>query len=138
MTEEDLDAAVVQLCDELGLITLHVREPGREGGEWAGFPDRVIYGPNRPYVLYRELKTRTGVSAGQKRWRWRLAERFHQDYAVWRASDWSSGRIAEQLAALAGKDIDVTPAAGDEEDPGIAVRRRWEAALRAGRRPPRR
>ena len=69
MTEEDLDAAVVQLCDELGLITLHVREPGREGGEWAGFPDRVIYGPNRPYVLYRELKTRTGVSAGQKRWR---------------------------------------------------------------------
>ena len=58
MTEEDLDAAVVQLCDELGLITLHVREPGREGGEWAGFPDRVIYGPNRPYVLYRELKTR--------------------------------------------------------------------------------
>jgi len=138
VTEEELDAAVVQLCDQLGLITLHVREVRREGGEWPGFPDRIIYGPNPPYVLYRELKANTGLSGDQKRWRWRLAERFHQDYAVWHASDWSSGRIAEDLAALGGKDIDVTPAANGEEDPRIVVRRRWEAALRSGRRPPRR
>jgi hypothetical protein len=33
VTEAELDAAVVRLCDDLGLVTLHVREPRREGGE---------------------------------------------------------------------------------------------------------
>jgi len=42
MTEDELDAAIVRLCGELELITLHVREPRREGGEWPGFPDRII------------------------------------------------------------------------------------------------
>ena len=120
MTEEDLDAAIVKLCDELGLITLHVREPRREGGEWPGFPDRLIFGPYPPYVLYRELKASTGLSADQKRWRWRLADQCHQDYDVWRAADWHSGRIAEELAALAGQDTE----AGDGEPDSDAVFRR--------------
>ena len=29
MTEAEVDAAVVQLCHDLALITLHVQEPGR-------------------------------------------------------------------------------------------------------------
>jgi hypothetical protein len=104
MTEAELDAAVVQLCDDLGLVTVHVREPRREGGEWPGFPDRIIFGPARPYVLYRELKVTTGLTGMQKRWRWRLRDWCHQDYDTWRYADWVSGRIATELAALAGQD----------------------------------
>ena len=114
MTEDELDAAIVRLCGELELITLHVREPRREGGEWPGFPDRIIFGPSPPYVLYRELKAGTGLSGPQKRWRWRLRDWCHQDYGVWTAADWNSGRIAEQLASLAGNASTVV---SDDPDP---------------------
>ena len=114
MTETELDAAVVQLCHDLDLITLHVREPRREGGDWPGFPDRIIFGPCPPYVLYRELKAGTGLSGQQKRWRWILGQA-HQDHGIWRAADWRSGRIAAELAALSGQDASVV--VSGEEDP---------------------
>ena len=120
MTEAELDAAIVQLCGDLGLVTLHVREPRREGGDWAGFPDRIIYGSHPPYVLYRELKARTGLSSQQKRWRWILGQA-HQDHGVWTPADWQSGQIAEELAALAGQDASVV--VSGEEDPEAAFYR---------------
>jgi hypothetical protein len=118
MTEDDLDTAIVQLCDELELITLHVREPRREGGDWPGFPDRIIFGPYPPHVLYRELKAGTGLSGAQKRWRWRLRDWCRQDYGVWTAADWNNGKIAEQLAALAGRADAVV--VSDNPDPEAA------------------
>ena len=132
MTEEDLDGAIVQLCDGLGLTTLHVREPRRERGEWPGFPDRIIFGPRPPYVLYRELKASTGLSGDQKRWQWRLGDWCHQDYGVWRAADWHSGRIAEELAALAGRDVEDAEAGG-EEDPDVLFRRVYYGGKRKRR-----
>jgi hypothetical protein len=115
VTEAELDAAVVQICDDLDLIILHVREPRRERGDWPGFPDRMIFSPSPPYVLYRELKAATGLSGQQKRWRWRLAEQCRQDYDTWRERDLRSGRIAAELAALAGQGADPGDGAHDPE-----------------------
>jgi hypothetical protein len=113
MTEAELQNEITTLAESLGLVVLHVREPRREGGQWAGYPDLVCYGPQAPYVLYRELKATTGLSGVQKRWQWRLRDWCHQDYGTWRAADWLSGRIPQELAALAGQDAIVS----DQPDP---------------------
>jgi hypothetical protein len=62
-----------------------------------GWPDLVIIGS---HVLYRELKTETGVlSAEQKRVGGRLADA-GADWAVWRPRDLRSGVIERQLRKL--------------------------------------
>lgn len=45
MTEAELQSAILKLCDELELTAVHVREPRREGGDWAGFPTSSCSAP---------------------------------------------------------------------------------------------
>jgi hypothetical protein len=100
MTEAELLAEVVRLAESLGLVVLHVREPRREGGHWAGFPDLIVFGRG---VFYRELKqSGKDLRAEQKRWRWLLG-RAGQDHAVWTPADWHSGRIRRELEQLASQ-----------------------------------
>lgn len=100
MTEAELQAAVTELAGTLGLAVLHVRDVRREHRAWKGFPDLLIVGPAG--ILFRELKQAGSHLRGeQKRWAWRLREA-GQDVAAWRPADWQSGRIAAELARMAG------------------------------------
>lgn len=66
----------------------------------AGFPDWVFAGPGG--VLFRELKTARGrLSLAQVVWR-RTLRKAGADVDVWRPEDLLSGRVARELAALAG------------------------------------
>jgi hypothetical protein len=92
--ERDLQQTVTDLCHLLGLDCFHVRNAR---GMAPGWPDLVIIGSQ---VLYRELKTETGVlSAEQKRVGARLADA-GADWAVWRPRDLRSGVIERQLRQL--------------------------------------
>lgn len=66
----------------------------------AGFPDWVFAGPRG--VLFRELKTARGrLSIAQVMWR-RVLRQAGADVDVWRPEDLASGRVAKELAAIAG------------------------------------
>jgi len=66
----------------------------------AGFPDWVFAGIGG--VMFRELKTERGrLSMAQVMWR-RVLKSAGADVDVWRPEDLLSGRIARELAALAG------------------------------------
>ena len=65
-----------------------------------GFPDWVFAGPSG--ILFRELKTAKGrLTIAQVMWR-RVLRQAGADVDVWRPEDLASGRIARELAALAG------------------------------------
>ncbi len=110
MTEAELQAAVTELAGTLGLDVLHVRDVRREHRAWKGFPDLLIVGPAG--LLFREIKPAGGQLRGaQKAWQWKLRGA-GQNAGEWRPVDWRIGRIADELAALAGRQ-----AAGDDDDP---------------------
>ena len=74
-----------------------------------GFPDWVICGHGG--VLYRELK-REGKDPTPKQQRWLdWLQAAGQDAGVWRPADQVSGRIAREIAAVAGLHITGLPAA---------------------------
>jgi hypothetical protein len=126
MTEAELQTAVTDLAESLGLAALHVRDVRREHRAWKGFPDLLIVGPAG--LLFRELKPAGGqLRAAQKQWAWRLKQA-RQDAGEWRPADWRSGRIAAELAAIAGQDA----AAVVSEDPD--PERAFFRALYGGRR----
>jgi len=83
------------LCKLYGLKWYHAHDSRRSP---PGFPDLVITGRR---TIYRELKTQKGdVSASQREWLDALREA-GDDVDVWRPSDWLSGRIERELAAIA-------------------------------------
>ncbi|GLY21667.1 hypothetical protein Misp04_13990 [Micromonospora sp. NBRC 101691] len=94
MTEAELQSNVRDLAHRLGLLTYHTADSRRSD---AGWPDLVIVGRR---MLIRELKTETGrVRREQQDWIGALASA-GVDVAVWRPSDWRSGRIAAELTAV--------------------------------------
>lgn len=93
---DSLDAHVRRYLKELGLAGYHTKDSRRSA---KGFPDWTICG-NR--ILFRELKTQRGkVTPEQQEWLRALAFA-GADADVWRPEDLLSGRIAHELAALAG------------------------------------
>lgn len=96
MTEAELEEEIRDACKKLGIIRFHVRF---SLGTTPGLPDDILIGPRG--ILWRECKTRKGkltaaqVSAGE------ALRAAGQDWDVWRPEDWFSGRIAQELAALA-------------------------------------
>lgn len=95
MNEAQFQAEVIALCDDLGLYHYHTRNPI---GSDRGWPDLVIIG-NR--VLYRELKSPTGIlSHDQKVVGWKL-KAARQDWAVWWPKDLANGNIERQLKEIA-------------------------------------
>lgn len=96
MSEAELEEQIRDACKKLGVLRFHVRF---SLGTTAGLPDDILIGPGG--ILWRECKKETGkpTPAQQKTGEALLAA--GQDWAVWRPSDWLSGRIARELAAVA-------------------------------------
>lgn len=93
MTEAELLESVRELCGWYRLLCYHTQDSRRCP---AGFPDLVIVGKR---VLYRELKSQTGiVSVRQVEWLLRL-EQAGADAEVWRPEQWP-WPITDQLRAI--------------------------------------
>lgn len=94
MTEADLQRAVTDMCDWLGLLCWHDHDSRRNR---AGFPDLVIVGKR---VLHRELKRQSGrVTVDQQRWITRI-NAAQGDAAVWRPIDLLDGTVQETLKGI--------------------------------------
>lgn len=88
------------MCKMLGLGWIHHRRSEMTNPGW---PDLVVMAPaGRTGVMFRELKKQRGkVTPAQQEWLDALAAD-GMNAAVWRPSDLLSGRVARELAALAG------------------------------------
>lgn len=95
MAEATLLEQVRQVARVLGLLEYHTYRSTKSP---SGFPDCVFVGPRG--VLYRELKReRENPTAAQQKWLNGLLTA-GQDAAVWRPSDWLSGRCERELRAV--------------------------------------
>lgn len=95
MRESQLQDTVVQLCKLFGVSWYH---PYYSRRSVPGWPDLALVGARK--LIFRELKTETGrVSPEQERWGLMLRY-VGQDWAVWRPSDLTSGRIQRELEAI--------------------------------------
>lgn len=99
MTEDtgrdSLLAVTRQAIRDLRLWAYHTK---RSDGSDKGFPDLVIIGPRG--VRYRELKSEEGKVTTEQLDVIARLEAAAQDVDVWRPSDWYSGRIQNELAAI--------------------------------------
>ena len=94
MSEAELQRLVAELCVRLGLHHYHTYDSRRSEPGW---PDSVIVGTS---IIYRELKSASGVlKPEQRRWGSRL-ERAGGNWAVWRPVDWQNMTIINQLTAI--------------------------------------
>ena len=103
MTEGDLQAAIIAICDllEPPLVWLHIADARRReaGGPWRqGFPDLLITGQHR--ALLRELKGDGGeLHARQNAWLTWLCQA-GLDADLWTPRDLRDGTIRAELEAL--------------------------------------
>ena len=104
MTEAQLEEQVRDACKKLGILRFHVHV---SLGTTPGLPDDILIGPLA--ILWRELKREKGkptpaqVKAGE------ALTAAGQDWAIWRPSDWLSGRIVRELVELSGRPLEVGP-----------------------------
>lgn len=94
MTEAQLEKEVRRLLSRHGLYAYHCADNRRSA---AGFPDWVIIGAR---VLWRELKTAYAMPTGEQRRVGYLLQASGQNWDIWRPLDWTTGRIARELAAI--------------------------------------
>jgi hypothetical protein len=95
MTEAQLQNAVIQLCELLGVDWYHPYFSRRSA---AGWPDLALCGDNG--FLLRELKTEKGrLTRDQQKWGSRLRNAA-VSWDVWRPDDLQSGRIQRELQAI--------------------------------------
>lgn len=98
MLEEELDHAVRELFNVLGLAPFTFHPPDGVGRFRAGFPDWLILGK---WPMWRELKTEKGkLSAAQEMVIARL-EFEGADVKVWRPRHLLDGTIERELRAVA-------------------------------------
>lgn len=96
MSEDDLMAHIARLCRDLGLLAYHTHNSRRST---SGYPDWHIVGPAGS--LFRECKDETRkTTPAQDEWISRLQAAGH-DVGVWRPRDLLSGRVQQELVALA-------------------------------------
>lgn len=94
MTHDELQDDIRRMCDRRDLYVYHT---ANSIGADKGWPDLVIIGRR---VLFRELKSATGVlSSEQKRVGYAL-KAAGQDWAVWWPKDLANGNIARQLTEI--------------------------------------
>lgn len=93
-SEAFFQSEVIRLAKALGWVYYHTHDSRRSP---AGFPDLVLMHRGQGRVIYRELKTERGrVTAAQRDWQDGLVL-CGVDAAVWRPSDWLSGRVKSEL-----------------------------------------
>jgi hypothetical protein len=100
MTEDELLAAIVSRCEELGIYWVHIDAPhhNRRRQNLIGFPDLFLCGTGD--VAFRELKRQAGdMRPEQTGWKYRLLAA-GANYTVWRPADLTSGAIERELKAL--------------------------------------
>jgi len=102
VSEDDLIAAVGALCVRHQLLWAHftvVYRGRRDIHGCYGFPDLVIAGPGG--ILFRECKSAGGKLRREQRY-WSVVLGFAGgDWAVWQPADLDSGRIEDELQAIA-------------------------------------
>ena len=105
--EETLKLDVLGLCGWLHLHVAHFRPARTADGGWRtavqgngkGYPDLTIVGVTE--VMWRELKdTKRKVEPEQQEWLDKLTAA-GANAGVWRPADWESGRIEDELRAIA-------------------------------------
>lgn len=97
MTEDELLSQVKRMCEQRGLLWVHIPDSRRAHCS-AGFPDILIAGQHG--VLYRELKNDYGeLRPDQQLWQWVLVTA-GQDWDIWHPADHASGRIDAELDIL--------------------------------------
>lgn len=94
MTEADLMAAVLELCQLRRVLVYHTHDSHRSQ---PGFPDLVIAGSKG--VLFRELKS-DGGRLTKEQAKWLVTLGITGNAATWRPGDLTSGRIAAEIAAV--------------------------------------
>lgn len=83
MTEAELQAEVIRLAAEHGVLVFHSTDSRRDIGR--GFPDLVLVGSRN--VMFVELKTTVGhTTPEQTTWRWKLLAAGAY-WALWRPKD---------------------------------------------------
>lgn len=97
MSEAQLEEQVRDACKKLGILRFHVRV---SLGTTAGLPDDILIGPGG--ILWRELKREKGKPTPAQVKTGEALTAAGQDWALWRPSDLLSGRIALELAGIAG------------------------------------
>lgn len=107
VTETEFQRAVLDLAKLHHLHVAHFRPAKTAKGKWVtavgadgvGYPDLTILGPQG--VIWRELKTETGlIRPAQRIWLIWL-QQGGQDAAIWRPADLVSGLIGDTLQRLA-------------------------------------
>jgi hypothetical protein len=95
MTECELLAEIVRLCDTYSLLCYHAYDSRKSVGR--GFPDLVIIGAGG--VVFAELKSARGrLTTSQRLWGYRLTAS-GQRFEVWRPRDYPE-RVMSVLSEL--------------------------------------
>jgi hypothetical protein len=95
VTEQQLQAAVIDMCKIYGVACYHTYISKRSAPGW---PDLAICGARG--FMTRELKSESGsTTADQERWGWMLRQA-GISWDVWRPADLRSGRIQRELLEI--------------------------------------
>lgn len=96
MTEEQLQASVLDLAKALGMLAYHTHDSRRSA---AGFPDLVLAGTRG--VIFAELKSAGGtMRPEQTNWKYMLIAG-GQRWRLYRPGDWATGVIQSDLKEIA-------------------------------------
>jgi len=98
MNEKSLDLKVRALLNDLFLAPFSFHPTDGVGGMRPGWPDWTIIGS---HVMFRELKAQKGRLTPAQKLVLAHLEAVGADVDVWRPTDYYSGRIASELAAIA-------------------------------------
>lgn len=114
MSEAELLAEVIKLCEQLGLLYHHCPD-GRGCQGQRGLPDLIVLGIRGLALI--ELKSADGeLSGDQQRWWWTAGDLIDAmgapnrgtidgwlSYALWRPGDLASGLIERELSCLTAR-----------------------------------
>jgi hypothetical protein len=92
MLEQDLQDAIVEMCQWFGLYVYHPYDSRRST---SGYPDLTIIAKGG--VMFRELKTEKGHLRPDQAKVLELLRLSGQDAGVWRPSDLALGNIRQEL-----------------------------------------
>lgn len=100
VSEAEFQANILEFVRTLGLQAYHTHDSRRSQ---PGFPDLVIVGRKR--VLFRELKTMSGVVSDDQKYWLSILHAAGADVAIWRPNLWPDV-ISRELRALGKLEVE--------------------------------